>query len=166
MYFRKSIYLVGFVAATTFGATTLHADPKPKNTKATDSQTVANFYAGTSRLWKSCKPGGVYLGGGWEAQAYCKRKSESVSVGKWSVKRGVLCIDLVHYWQQGDGVGSKPNDDRECIAHITDADGQIWRSWNDDGDWWRLQAVKDDKGAAKGFKLKSKVTRLRKKLGV
>ena len=166
MYLKRATHIVGLVAMMAFGATTLSADPKPKNAKVTDSQTVANHYAGTSRTWKSCKPGGVYFGGGWEVQSYCKKESESVGLGKWSVKKGVMCTDLVYYWKKGDGVGSKPNDKQECISHVTDAEGQIWRRWNNDPDWWRLTPIKDDKRAAKGFKFKSKVKRLRKKLGV
>ncbi len=166
MNLKKMLGVSGAIMAAAFCATTLSADPKPKNAKASDSQAVANFYAGSSRLWKSCNGGGVYFGGGWEAQAYCNKTAPSVGLGKWSVKNGVLCTDLVWYWKQGDGVGSKPADKKDCIAHVTDAEGQMWRRWNDDADWWRVKPIKGDKSAAKGFKLKSKVNRTRKKLGV
>ena len=149
------------IAFATSGA----ADPKPKNSKAADSQAVANFYAGTSRVWESCK-GGVYFGGQFEAQAYCDKGTPSVGLGKWSVKGGVICTDLIWHWKDGDGVGSKPSDNRDCIAHIVDSEGTMWRRWNDDKDWWRVQDIKADKKAAKGFKFKSKVNRMRRKLGV
>ena len=166
MYLRKKIGFVGLAVTLALVATTVSADPKPKNAKATDSQVVANMYAGTSRAWKSCK-GGIYFGGGWEAQAYCNRNSESVGLGKWSVKKGVLCSQVTWYWKDGDGVGSKPGDRPDCIAHITDADGQIWRRWNDDADWWRVpKSIKDDKSGFKGNKFKSKINKNRKKLGV
>lgn len=142
------------------------ADPKPKNSKRADSQTVANLYAGTSRIWKSCNGGGVYLGGGWEAKSYCNKNSESIGIGKWSVKKGVMCSDLVWYWKSGNEVKSKPNDSPDCIAHIVDAEGVMWRRWNDDADWWRVQAIKDDKSGVKGFKFKSKYNRMAKKVGL
>ncbi|KNG93565.1 hypothetical protein ATO11_10130 [Pseudaestuariivita atlantica] len=147
------------------GAATAFADPKPKNAKITDSQTVANFYAGTSRIWTGCK-GGVYFGGGFEATAYCNKQGPAVAVGKWSVKKGVICSNLTWFWKEGSGVGSKPGDRPNCIAHVTDAEGNIWRRWNDDTDWWRLQPIKDDTKAKKGNAFKGKISRMRRKLNV
>lgn len=166
MNLLKSLGMAGIAASFAVCASLVSADPKPKNSKASDNQTVANFYAGTTRLWDSCNGGGVYFGGGWEAQAYCKKKGESVGLGKWSVKRGVICTELVWYWKDGDSVGSKPADKKDCIAHVTDAEGQMWRRWNDDADWWRVQPIKKDKKADNGRKLNSKIKRARKKIGV
>lgn len=154
-----------FTIAALLSASLAYADPKPSGAKPSSNQTVANFYAGTTRLWKSCK-GGVYFGAKFQAQAYCNKSGPSVGLGKWSVKNGVVCTDLVWYWKQGDGVGSKPADKKNCIAHVTDAEGQMWRRWNNDADWWRVKAIKDDKSASKGFKFKSKVNKLRRKLDV
>lgn len=141
------------------------ADPKPKGAKPSDSQTIANFYAGSTRIWKSCNGGGIYLGGGWEAQAYCNKNSPSVGWGKWSVKKGKLCSQVVWHWKENGEPKSKEGD-QDCIAHVTAPDGQIWRRWNDDKDWWRSQDIKDDKNAVKGFKFKGKFNRTKKKNGV
>lgn len=157
--------IIGVISALVVSATAVNADPKPKNAKATDSQTVANFYAGTSRVWSTCNGGGVYFGAGWEAKAYCNKNSPSVGWGTWSVRNGVICHDLVWYWKE-DGQTKTHKGDQGCIAHLTDAEGTIWRRWNDDKDWWRLQPIKDDKKASKGFKFKSKFNRTKKKKGV
>lgn len=166
MRYRK--ILPGLVAGAVtclLGVSGAFADPKPKGAKPTDSQTVANFYAGTTRVWSSCNGGGIYFGGGWEAKAYCNKNSPSVGWGEWSVKRGVLCHDVKWYWKE-DGAVKVHQGKIDCIAHVTDPEGQIWRRWNDDADWWRLQDIKKDKKAAKGFKFKNKFERTRKKKGV
>lgn len=142
------------------------ADPKPANSALADSQSVANFYVGTSRIWDGCKGGGVYFDGGWEAKAYCDRNTPAVGIGKWSVKRGVICTDIVWHWKEGSEVKSKRNDSPDCIAHVVDPDGKMWRRWNKDADWWGVQDIKADKKAAKGFKYKSKFNRTAKKLGL
>jgi hypothetical protein len=162
----KLTTFAGIAMSIAVTASLANADPKPKNSKRADSQSVANFYAGSTRIWKSCNGGGVYLGGGWEAKSYCNKNSESVGIGKWSVKKGVICTDLVFYWKDGAEVKSKPNDSPDCIAHIVDANGKMWRRWNDDADWWSLQDIKADNGASKGFKFKSKFNRTSKKLGL
>lgn len=95
-----------------------------------------------------------------------QQNTPSVGIGKWSVKKGVICSDLVFYWKKGTEVKSKPNDTPDCIAHIVDANGKMWRRWNDDAEWWSVQTVKDDKSASKGFKFKSKFNRTSKKLGL
>jgi len=163
MKMKNTVFAISILALC---SGTASADPKPKGAKATDSQTIANFYAGTSREWKSCNGGGVYFGGGWEAQAYCNKGDESVGAGTWSVKRGVLCTDLIWSWKKGSEVVTKPAREKHCIAHVTDADGQIWRRWNDDADWWRVRPISEDDNAFKGFKLKSKIRRAKKKIGV
>lgn len=160
MIFNKA-KLVGALIAI-MAATPALADPKPKGAKPVDAQTLANMYVGTSQTWKGCK-GGIYYGGKYEAQAYCSKEGESVGVGKWTVDRkGRVCHELIWYWPQGKGVGSKPQDKKECVAHLMDANGNIWRNWNNDKDWWQL----GPKDMIKGFKLKRKVKRLRKKLSV
>ena len=114
------------------------ADPKPKGAKAVDAQTVANMYGGKSLTWKGCK-GGIYYGPNFEAQAYCNKNGKSVGVGKWNVSsKGSLCHNLTWYWPQDDGYGSKPQDKKECIHHLVDGDGQIWRNWSGNKDWWRM----------------------------
>lgn len=142
------------------------ADPKPENSKRADSQSVANIYAGTSRVWKSCNGGGVYFGGGWEAKSYCNKTTQSVGIGTWSVKRGVICTELVFYWKDKGKIKSKKQEKKECISHVVDANGKMWRSWNDDAEWWTAHAVKDDKNASKGFKYKSKFNRTARKFGL
>lgn len=141
------------------------ADAKPKGAKVTDNSTVANFYAGTTRIWKSCNGGGIYFDAGWEAKAYCNKNQPSVGWGKWSVKGGKICHEVIWRWME-NGALKTHEGKKDCIAHVTDAEGQIWRRWNDDKDWWRVQDIKSDKNAASGFKFKSKFTRTRKKKGV
>lgn len=141
------------------------ADPKPKGAKPSDSQEVANFYAGTTRMWQSCNGGGIYFDSGWEAKAYCNKNAPSVGWGKWSVKNGTLCHEIVWRWM-ADGELKTQNGDKGCIAHVTDADGQMWRKWDSDKDWWRVQPIKSDKKAFKGFKLKGKFNRTKRKNGV
>lgn len=159
----KTAALVGAICIAASG---VQADPKPKGAKNADPQTIANFHAGKTHNWKSCK-GGIYYGGGWEAQAYCNREGPAIGIGTWRVNaKGRICHDLTWYWQSGDGsVGSKkdPVTDNECTDHVVSPDGTIWRSWGGEADWWRL---KTSKSMVKGFKHKAKVNRLRRKLGV
>ena len=154
--------------ATTIGITALvmtlgapaKADPKPVGAAVPGAQTLANIYAGRTVPWKDCK-GGIYFGGGWQAQAYCNRKGPAVGLGEWSVTRtGRVCYDLGWYWPTGDGVGSKPKE-KECMAHLIDASGRLWVNWEKDNEWWGMDQSKN-----KGFKLKGKVTRLRRKLSL
>lgn len=165
MIFNRALAVSVVAVSLAFTGSLAVADPKPKNSKQAGSQEIANFYGGTSRVWKSCK-GGVYYGGGWEAKAYCNRNGPSVGIGTWSVKNGKICSDLVWYWKDGDQVKSKKEDSRDCISHIVDADGKMWRRWNDDADWWSVQSIKDDKSGSKGFKFKSKYNQTARKLGL
>jgi len=162
---RKILGAIAIAAALALSAGFVAADPKPKGAKVTDNQTVANFYAGSTRIWKSCNGGGIFFGGGWEAKAYCNKTSPSVGWGKWSVKKGKICHEIVWYWKK-DGEAKSKKSNKDCIAHVTDADGNMWRRWNDDKDWWRVKSIKEDKNAAKGFKFKSKFNRTKKKNGV
>ena len=155
-----SLALCGVLAL----ANTALADTKPKGAKPAPAQTIANIYAGKTQNWKSCKAG-IYYGGGWEAQAYCDKSGPSVATGKWSVNsKGKLCHDLDWYWPQGDQYGTKKGTP-DCISHVVDADGVIWRKWDGEPDdqWWQIDK---SKSLVKGFKHKRKVNRLRKKLGV
>lgn len=159
---KFSIFISGLASAILVGTMAL-ADPKPKGAKPTSGQVVANYYVGKTQAWKSCKAG-IYYGGQWQAQAFCEKKGKSVGVGTWSVSaNGKLCHDIIWYWPDGDGYGSKPQDRPDCISHVTDPDGVIWRKWDNDKDWWKLEGSKN---LTKGFKFKSKVNRMRKKLGV
>ena len=153
--------------ASTFGIAALvvlltsptFADPKPKGAKPPDAQTLANFYAGKTTIWKSCD-GGIYFGGEWQAQATCRKKGKSVGLGKWSVSRdGRVCWQLNWYWPNGaDGVGTKI-EPQSCTYHLVDANGTMWRRWQDDAEWWKPND-------ASGFKFKRHITRLRKELNV
>lgn len=86
--------------------------------------------------------------------------------GTWDVKNGVICSDLVWYYKDGAKIKSKPGDSPECIAHVVDADGKMWRRGNDDADWSSVTTVKNDTSASKGFKFKSKLNRTSKKFGL
>jgi hypothetical protein len=141
------------------------ADPKPPGAKYANPQIVANSVAGSTHLWKSCN-GGIYYGGNWQAQAWCNKDGPSVGIGTWSVDRkGRLCYKLTWYWPKGDGLGSKskPVTDKECDDHLVSKDGTLWRSWGGEPDWWKFHS---NPNRVKGFKYKSKINRLRKKLGV
>jgi len=165
MRIKKFVAILSIAGALALSVNPAVADPKPKGAKASDSQTIANFYAGTTRIWKRCNGGGIYFGAGWEAKAYCNQNAPAVAWGEWSVKKGKLCSQVVWHWRK-DGQARSEEGKKDCIAHITDAEGTIWRRWNDDKDWWRLQSVKEDKKAVKGFKFKSKFNRTKKKSGV
>ena len=162
----KTFIKAGAVAVAICGlSTTLSADPKPAGAKNAPPQLVANSVAGKTHIWKSCK-GGIYYGGQWQAQAWCERKGPSIGIGTWSVNsKGRLCHELTWYWPKGDGYGSKkePVTDRQCDDHVVAPDGVLWRSWGGEKDWWKFDT---NPNLVKGFKMKRKVTRLRKKLGV
>lgn len=142
------------------------ADTKPPaGAKPADPQTIANAHVGKTFAWKSCN-GGVYYGGGWEAQAWCNKDGPSVGIGTWSVDRkGRVCQELTWYWPEGDGVGSKTNPVRkqDCHSHVIDTNGEVWRHWDGGPDWWRFENTSN---MSKGFKFKSRINRLRRKLGV
>lgn len=158
----KSFLTASLFAAATF-AGPVAADPKPADAAKIAPQTVANFYAGRSNIWKGCK-GSIYFGAGWEAQAMCSKDGPAVGLGTWKIEaNGSLCYELTWYWPEGSNVGSKPGE-RTCIEHVTDTQGRIWHKWPKDVDWW-IQSG-DSKNWKTGFQNKRKITRLRKKLGV
>jgi hypothetical protein len=155
-------FACGILALSLTSTWPAQADPKPPGARATDAQTLANLYAGKSQLWNSCK-GGIYYGGQWQAQAFCSKDGESVGLGEWSVtRRGEVCHELTWYWSAGDGVGSK-KDAKDCISHVTDPQGVIWRKFENDADWWK---VENSKSFVEGFKMKSKVSKMRRKVSL
>ena len=127
-----------------------------------DAQQLANLYAGRTDTWKRNCGGGIYFGGGWEAQATCTKKGDSVGIGKWSVSRsGKVCWELTWYWPEGSGkVGSKPAE-KNCVTVRGDPQGAVWRNWDGDKDWWKMNVNED-----RSFIFKRPVTKLRKKLKV
>lgn len=148
-----------FVAGMSAGSIAL-ADPKPRGSKAADGQTVANMYVGKTQEWKRCR-GGVYFGGGGKAEGYChlEGKDPSVGIGKWSVTRkGKVCSDMQWHWGEGES-NSKQNDKPDCIQHVVDTEGQIWRRFGDDKDWWRF----GPDSVGKGNTLKRQTNKLKRK---
>ena len=156
--------ILGVCTAFALSANTAIADPKPRGAKAADPNVVAKMYGGGTSIWKGCK-GGIYYGAKWQAQAYCNKQGPSVGLGKWSVDRkGTVCWNLQWYWPQDGEYGTKKQDGKECIQHLVDKDGTMWRHWTSDGNnWWR---VDPNDATEKGFKLKSKVNRVRRKIGI
>ncbi|WP_425044047.1 DUF995 domain-containing protein [Primorskyibacter sp. S87] len=141
-------------------AVSVSADPKPKGATGASAQAVANLYGGMTQTWKTCQ-GGIYYGPNWEAQAWCGKNPDNVGIGKWRVdNKGRVCHDLTWYWPNSDGYGSK-QDGGECISHVTDAEGNLWRSWPQDSEWWRATG---SKSLNKGFTYKSKVRRAKRKM--
>lgn len=164
--------LINVAAMIALCAGSALAESKPKGSKRAHPQTVANFLAGKTRLWKNCSGGGVYYGPKWQAQAWCKKDdgAPAIGIGTWKVNnRGKLCLDLTWYWSEDGGVGQvdKPVGVKDCYEFIQAPDGALLQLWGGDKNnkqgWWRSET--SDK-YVKGFKNKSKVNRLRKKLGV
>ncbi|WP_264213468.1 DUF995 domain-containing protein [Leisingera thetidis] len=138
------------------------ADPKPRNASVTGGQALAALYGGKTQIWKKCQ-GGIYYGPRWEAQAYCAQHPNSVGVGTWRIDgKGRVCQNLTWYWSVDGQLTSKEGEE-ECISHLTAEDGIVWRSWPKDREWWKAT---NSASLEKGFKLKSKIRRLRKKLKV
>lgn len=162
----SSVKTVGMMAVVAMlGSGMAIADPKPNGAKAADPQMIANFHAGKTHNWKSCK-GGIYYGANWQAQAWCEKSGKSVGLGQWRVDaRGQICHELTWYWKKGDGVGSKKGEvsKEDCHEHVVDEIGTVWRSWGGEKDWWPLAS---NKSIVKGFKHKAKINRLRRQLGV
>ena len=157
--FKHKLILGAALTALAFPAV---ADPKPRGAKAADGQTIANMYVGQTQTWKRCR-GGIYYGGGGQSQAFCHIEGDkpNVGFGKWTVtSKGKVCADMQWHWGKG-AENSKQNDKPDCIHHIVDKEGQIWRRWNDDKDWWRFNADSTTKGNA----LKGKINRLKRKFG-
>lgn len=158
--FKRNLIVAAALSALVLPA---YADPKPRGTKPADGQTVANMYVGKTQTWKRCR-GGVFYGGGGAAEAYChiEGDSENVGIGRWTVtSKGRVCADMQWHWGKGEGK-SKRNDEPDCIDHIVDKDGQIWRRWNDDKDWWKFS----DDSVDKGHTLKRKTNKLKRKFGL
>jgi len=139
------------------------ADPKPRGSKPADGQMIANMYVGKTQDWKNCR-GGIYYGSGGAATAYCHKEGDkaNVGIGRWTVTRkGKVCADMHWHWGKGEG-NSKRNDEQDCINHIVDKEGQIWRRWNDNKDWWRFDA----ESVVKGDTLKRKKNKLKRSFGL
>ena len=157
--------LLGSALMFAVGSLGAGADPKPSGAKAANPQVIANYHAGKTHIWKNCK-GGIYYGSNWQAQAWCERDGKAVGLGTWKVDgRGKICHELTWYWKGKDGVGSRTPEvtEENCHEHLVDGIGTIWRSWGGEKDWWPLAGTKS---LVKGFKHKSKVSRLRNQLGV
>ncbi|MGV6803237.1 MAG: DUF995 domain-containing protein [Ruegeria sp.] len=164
---KLSLIAVISIATTTVGI----ADPRPQGAKKAPPQEVANFYAGKTQSWSSCNGGGIYYGGGWQAQAYCKEDGESVGIGTWSISRnGRICHDLTWYWRDEDGSvksSDKPVSDRNCDDIVMASDGTLWARWvhkkTEADAWWNLNR---SESIRQGNKLKGKINRMRRNLGV
>ncbi|WP_193747566.1 DUF995 domain-containing protein [Leisingera sp. ANG-M7] len=160
----KSSHLAVLVTilSAAFSTTQATADPKPQNAAVPAAQELANLYGGKTQIWKKCQ-GGVYYGPRWEAQGYCAQHPNSVGVGKWHIDgRGRVCQKMTWYHSK-DGALIAKEGEEECISHLQAADGIVWRSWPKDREWWKAT---NSVSLEKGFKFKSKIRRLRKKLKV
>lgn len=159
--------LFGVTAIIALTTTAALSKPKPKGAKPTDSQVVANHYVGTTRNWQFCDmKGGIYFGGNWSATVYCPTNGgEFIGIGTWSVKRGTLCREVTNYWiKDGKRQSRHRKDPKDCINHVTDKDGRIWRNFSADNEWNLMPSIENDKRAVKGDKYKAKFNRLKKQM--
>lgn len=158
--FTLAIFLT--ISGAFFSTSGAMADPKPRNANVTAGQELAKLYGGNTQTWEGCQ-GGIFYGAKGEAQAYCEKHPDSVGVGTWRIDgKGRVCHKLNWYWSS-DGALVTKQDNERCITHRTAEDGIVWRSWPDDNEWWKATG---SKSLVKGFKFKSKIRRLRKKLKV
>ncbi|WP_198136578.1 DUF995 domain-containing protein [Roseobacter sp. SK209-2-6] len=154
-----ALVLAGF---SVFASTATMADPLPKGAKPASISKISKAYTGKTDLWNSGCNGGIYFSPDGQARAWCKDSSNSFGAGTWSIDvQGNLCQNLSWYWPNDDQIGKSPSDSN-CIAHIQDRWGQLWRSWPGSDDWWPVDQYS---GLVRGYKFKAEVMATRSQLG-
>lgn len=139
------------------------SDPLPYGAKTPTAQKIEAAYLGKTGLWKTNCNGGIYYGPGGTARAWCADESESLGAGPWSVDNyGRLCTDLIWYWPDEKRAGSSPGG-HECILHVEDRWGYLWRNWPPSNDWWPMSK---DKTLVRGYRFQTDVLRTKSRLGI
>lgn len=139
------------------------ADPLPRGAQTPNAYALQSAYAGRTALWVEDCNGGIYYGPGGQVRAWCADKSESLGVGTWHADNyGRLCTDLTWYWPDGNRAGSSPGS-YECIMHVEDRSGRLWRNWPPSHEWWPL---KGDPNFVSGYRFQHNVLQTKRRLGI
>jgi hypothetical protein len=144
--------------------TTAFADRKPNRGHAAPASKIIQMYQGKTDLWKQNCNGGIYLSPQGQARAWCADKSDNFGSGKWTAdNQGRLCHNLNWYWRDGQRVGKSPGGE-QCISHVIDGLGRMWRSWPNSPEWWRV--YKHGGNLVRGYKFQNEVHQTRAHLGL
>ncbi|WP_082182029.1 DUF995 domain-containing protein [Aestuariivita boseongensis] len=146
-------------------ASTGLADDLPSGARTPSHNLVASAYAGKTDLWREDCEGGIFFSSNGVASAWCAENPDNFAAGPWSVDdQGRLCTDLNWYWPKASTGGSgMSSGGRNCIMHVTDPLGGLWRSWNGT-DWWKMRP--STSGLKPGYVFKENVEKTRRKLGL
>lgn len=151
-------------AAVLAATTSAYADRMPLGARVADQQAVSSTYAGKTDLWVDNCNGGIFYAANGQARAWCADSSDSLGAGTWFVDaQGQLCTDLKWYWSSGNRTGSNPPQ-RNCIAHVQDPLGGLWRSWPTSAEWWQMR--RSNTTLVNGYRFQEDVMRTRQKLGL
>ncbi len=151
-------FLATGLAAALFAAPA-QADPKPAGAQPASAQAVAQAYAGKSEDWDENCNGGIYYAPNWQARAWCGDTPDAIGAGRWTVDdQGTLCTEMGWFSPEGNGAAEK-----DCIAHVADRRGRLWRNWPGESEWWPLRGAE---GFSRGYKYRGQVDSVRQKLGL
>ena len=161
MSMAKSFLLsVALLVSTAVAAS---SDPMPRGAKIPSPEKVESAYVGKTGLWGDDCNGGIYYGPGGQARAWCADASESLGAGPWTVDdHGRLCTNLIWYWPNGSYAGSSPGT-YDCIMHVEDGLGFLWRSWPSSDEWWPL--LRDPNHVSR-YRFQSEVRETKSRLGI
>jgi len=135
---------------------------KPKRADVAPAHKIIKMYQGKTDLWSTDCNGGIYFSPLGQARAWCADKSGNLGAGTWTAdSQGRLCHNLNWYWQDGQRSG-KSSGGEECIAHIIDRGGSMWRSWPNSSEWWPMR---EHSGLVHGYKFQDEVRQTRALLG-
>lgn len=139
------------------------ADQKPRNARIAPKDKIVRLYAGKSDLWEQDCSGGNYFAPNGQTRAWCGSNPDSFGAGTWTADdQGRMCYQLRWYWREGNNTGVS-NSDEQCILHVVDGWGAVWRNWPGSSEWWKAER---STRPVKGYKFQKEIQETRDRLGV
>jgi hypothetical protein len=151
------------LTALLLSGTNLSAEPLPSGAKLPQASEIRGTYIGRTELWESDCGGGIYFGPRGEARAWCATKPDVFGAGTWSVDaHGRMCHNLRWYYKSGRTVGNSMGG-QDCISHVSDRRGRIWRNWPGSNEWWLLQ---EGATVQRGYIFQNQIRMAKRKMGI
>ena len=145
-------------------AAAAQADTKPRGAQLASPEKIAAAYSGKTDLWQDNCGGGIYFSPNNLARAWCEKDADVVGAGTWSIDdAGRLCQKLNWYYPDSNGGAGKSEGERNCINHVVDRWGKLWRNWPGDTEWW---PVDSSSGLVRGYKFRSNVEQAESRAGL
>jgi len=150
-----STALIAGCMIVAFSASSSLAGKKPRGSKSPGASVIKAKYVGKTWKWKNGD--GIYFARNGTTMATYQNE---VAFGKWSVSSaGTLCNTAKWHW---DDKGPKNRNIKTCWKHTLDKDGDLWARESKKNNWYEFSSNK----FSRGNRVKSKINRVKKKLGL